>query len=270
MQADDGFRTLGHRGDLIDVEARGVGGQDRAGFADGVQLGEDVFLDVHALEHRLDYQIDVREAVGHRERAGDQSAAFLYLRRRDAAARGRPLIVLADNPQATIQRLLLLFDDHHRDANIGEVHGDATAHGTGTDDADLLDGDQGGVIWNIRNFLSLAFSEERIALRRRLAAAHQLTEQLGLDLDTFFEGQVHGGFDTLDVRFRGFEPPELPRIRLAEIGEDFRLATGGFNLIVLVADAGELAALCHHLAGKGQGPLAKLAFLNQLIGQAAS
>ena len=38
VQADDVLRPLGHRGDLVDVEVGGVGGEDRARLADRVEL----------------------------------------------------------------------------------------------------------------------------------------------------------------------------------------------------------------------------------------
>ena len=269
MQADDAFRTLGHRGDLVDVQARGVGGQDRAGFADGVELGEDVLLDVHAFEHRLDHQIDIGERVFHRQRAGDQRAAFLDLGRRDAAARGGALIVLADGGQAAVQRLLILLDDHHGDAGVGEVHRDAAAHGAGADDADLLDRDQGGVFRNVRDLLGGALGEERIALGRRLRAAHQFVEQLALDRQAFVEGQVNGRFDGLDVVFRSQEAAELAGVGLAEVGEDLGLAAGGLDLFVLVADLAQRLTFGDHLLGEGDGAFLQLAFFEQFVGQAA-
>ena len=72
----------------------------------------------------------------------------------------------------------------------------------------------------------------------------------------------------MDVGFRSLEPAELAGIGLAEVGEDFRLAARGFDLFILIADAGQLAALGHHLAGKSQGAVAQLAFLHQGISQA--
>ncbi len=95
VQSDHRFWSPGHRGDFVDVQRRGVGGQDRARFTDGVELFENVLLDVHALEHRLDHQIDVGEGV-HVQRPGDQAGALLDLFGSDAAALGGALVVLAD------------------------------------------------------------------------------------------------------------------------------------------------------------------------------
>ena len=58
-------------GDLVDVERRGVGGEDRARLRDPVEVGEDALLQRHLLEHRLDDEVGIGERleVG---RAGDE------------------------------------------------------------------------------------------------------------------------------------------------------------------------------------------------------
>ena len=50
---------LGAPGDLVDVERGGVGGEDRAGLGDCIELAEDVLLDVHPLEYRFDDDVGV-------------------------------------------------------------------------------------------------------------------------------------------------------------------------------------------------------------------
>ena len=49
--------------DLVDVEIGGVGGEDRARLGDLVELAENLLLDVHILEHRLDDQVAIGEVV---------------------------------------------------------------------------------------------------------------------------------------------------------------------------------------------------------------
>jgi len=44
VHAEHVLRPLGHRGDLVDVEIRGVAGQHGAGFCIGVERGEDFLL----------------------------------------------------------------------------------------------------------------------------------------------------------------------------------------------------------------------------------
>ena len=50
------------RGDRVDVEVGGVGGEDRAGLGDRVEPLEDAFLEVHVLEHRFDHEVGVSQA----------------------------------------------------------------------------------------------------------------------------------------------------------------------------------------------------------------
>ena len=57
------LRPRGARRDLVDVEVGGVGGEDRARLGDLVEPAEDLLLDVHLLEHRLDDQVAVGERL---------------------------------------------------------------------------------------------------------------------------------------------------------------------------------------------------------------
>ena len=59
MQPDDILRPRRHCRDRIDIERRGVAGEDGAGLGDLVELHEDIALDRHVLEHGFDDQISV-------------------------------------------------------------------------------------------------------------------------------------------------------------------------------------------------------------------
>ncbi len=63
VQSHDIRRAAGELRDLVDIESRGVGGQDRAGFGNRVELAEHLFLDTHFLEHGLDDEIRVRRSL---------------------------------------------------------------------------------------------------------------------------------------------------------------------------------------------------------------
>ena len=56
-------RPLGEAAICVDVEIRGVGGEHRARLGDRVELAEDLLLDLHVLEHRLDDEVGVLEGV---------------------------------------------------------------------------------------------------------------------------------------------------------------------------------------------------------------
>ena len=59
VRADHVLRPLRHGGDGVDVEARRVGGEDRARLRDRIELAEDALLERHVLEHRLDDEVGV-------------------------------------------------------------------------------------------------------------------------------------------------------------------------------------------------------------------
>ena len=44
---DDVLRTLGSGGDVVNIQRRGIGGENRAGFTILVELGKDLFFNVH-------------------------------------------------------------------------------------------------------------------------------------------------------------------------------------------------------------------------------
>ena len=78
VPADDVLRTLGGGRYLIDVQGRGVAGQDRAGLGDLVELGEDFLLERHVLEHRFDDQIAITDTAVV-DRAGDQTHTLVEI-----------------------------------------------------------------------------------------------------------------------------------------------------------------------------------------------
>ena len=54
--------AAGHLRDLVDVEIGGVGREHRAGLGDLLELAEQLLLDRHVLEHRLDHDVGVLRA----------------------------------------------------------------------------------------------------------------------------------------------------------------------------------------------------------------
>ena len=267
MEADHGFRTLHRRGDFVDVERRGVRREDRTLLHDLVELAEDVLLHVHVLEHGLDHEVAIGEIV-HVERAGQKPHALLDLFHREAALLRRVLVVLADDAEAPVERVLLRLHNGDGQADIEEVHGDAAAHRAGADDADLVHRNDRRVGRHIRQLPDLAFGEEDMALRRRLRAGDEFAEELLLHLDAFVERQVHRRLDALDVVFGREEAAELAGIGLADIREDFRLAAGRFHLVVQVAHLLQRALLGDDLVGEGNRALAQLAFFREFVDEA--
>ena len=68
VQAEHVLRALGDSGDGVDVQCRGVAGEDGALLHGAVEGAEDLLLEFEVLVHRLDHQIDPgqRGVVGHR------------------------------------------------------------------------------------------------------------------------------------------------------------------------------------------------------------
>ena len=179
-------RSMRDGGDLVDVERRGVGGKDGAGLHDGVELGEDVLLDVHLLEHGLDHEIAIGNIlVG--EHGRDQSQALVHFGLCQAAAIDLRFPVAGHDLGAAVMRLLrhLQLDDGN--AGVGKRHGDAAAHRAGADDSHLLDGTRRSLVVDARHLGRLALGEEGVDLGAALRLAHQGEEQLAL------AGEPHRG-----------------------------------------------------------------------------
>ncbi len=63
MQAEHAIRPFRLVGQRVDVERRGIAGENRVRLGDGVELSEDLALDVEVLEDRLDDDVGVAELV---------------------------------------------------------------------------------------------------------------------------------------------------------------------------------------------------------------
>ena len=223
VESDDRLWALRGTRDFIDVEIRGVRRKDRALLHDAVELAEHILLHIHVLEDGLDHEVAIGEIL-ELERRCKKRHPLVDVRSRDSSALRRALVVLAYDPEAAIERLLLHLDDRHRNAGVGEVHRDTAAHRAGADDADLLDRDRRRILRNVRNLPDLAFSEKHIALSCRLRALHELGEELVFELEALVEREIHRGFNAANVVFRGEKATELARVRLAKVRRRSRVS----------------------------------------------
>jgi hypothetical protein len=167
------------------------------GFATASSLREDLLLQRHVLEHRLDDQVGIGQG-GVVERRRNQRQALFHLLRLQAAARNRTLVVPAEGGQPPVERLLPGVDEAHRDAGVGEAHADAAAHGAGADDADLRHLARFHVGRQSGDLAQLALGEEEMAEGAALDGALDLIGQRALALDARVERQ-------LDRRLHGVE-----------------------------------------------------------------
>ena len=63
MQAQQPFRPLQTRAQILQRNARGVGGEDRTRLHDGLEPGIDLLLQRQLFRHRLDDEIGVADAL---------------------------------------------------------------------------------------------------------------------------------------------------------------------------------------------------------------
>ena len=138
MHAEEIRRPTAVGGQDVDVQGRGIGGDDGARLADFAQLAADLLLQAEILEHRLDHQIAITK-VGMGQTALKQSHALGHLVGGHFAPGGAGLVIAPHDAQPAVQRLGADLHQAHGDPGIGEVHGDAAAHGAGADDANLSD-----------------------------------------------------------------------------------------------------------------------------------
>ncbi len=218
MQPDDALGPLRRAGDLVDVERRGVGCEHSVRLADLVEPLEDLLLDAHLLEGRLDDDVGAGDRLIAR-RLADQRQALRLVFGADAALLHHVLIVLIDACEAAVERFRRAFEDLNRDAGIGEAHGDAAAHRAGADHRgrrELARLHRGIDVGHLRR---LALGEEGVAQGLRLLRGDQLADDAHRLGDRFVEGQGDRVLDTIDDALRGYLAAILLRCRGARIGE---------------------------------------------------
>jgi hypothetical protein len=111
---------------------------------------KDALLEAEVLEHGLDHHVGVLH-VRHLERARDQRQPPVPVGRAELAARDAAIVVVLHALQAALQPLVGCVDQRDGNADVGQRHGDAAAHGAGTDDGHLPDRAQRRVGRNVGN-----------------------------------------------------------------------------------------------------------------------
>src|SRR5579864_2520485 len=180
MRANHLLRTRGAGGDRIDVEGRGVGGENGVRGGHAIELGEDLFLNLHILEHRLDD--DVRR-VELAIIAGplDEGAGPIGPLGWHAAARHRSRIIPGDYAESALQRFGRELEQPHRDAGVREIHGNTAAHRARTDHRGAAHSQGLYLRTDAGDLARLALGEEHVRERAALRAVAALDEMLALD-----------------------------------------------------------------------------------------
>ena len=139
MQPNDPVGTGRRLGDFGDRERGGVGGEDCLPACHLVELGEDGLLELHALGHRLDHEIDAAEALI-AGRGLDQGEPALDLGGIDLARLHPPCPDRAGLRHPRIDAPPVDVRQDHRHARIGDRVGDAGSHRARPDDGCSEDG----------------------------------------------------------------------------------------------------------------------------------
>ena len=109
MQADHVLRPLRRGRDAVDILVRGIGGENRALPAHGVEFREYLLLEFEVLEHGLDDEV----RAGQRFvvcRPCNPPAARERLILAHLAALDAPLVIAVDDSQALAERLIVHFE----------------------------------------------------------------------------------------------------------------------------------------------------------------
>jgi len=109
------------------------------GWRDPAELRERLVLELLVLRHGLDDEVAPFELLEPR-RAGDAREQGVLRSGVELALRHEPLERLAEPVQAPLGQLVVRLDDGHGESRLGRDLGDARAHETAADDADVLDG----------------------------------------------------------------------------------------------------------------------------------
>ena len=133
--------------------------------------------------------------------------------------------------------------------------------------ATLLDLARLGVGGNAGHLRGLALGEERVALRLRLIAGHQLDELLALEGNAFLERALQRLLDALGAGERRDQAAVALVGGSRSLGEDLRIGLGGGELGVVVAHALQRAFLGQHLLGESHAGIRRIA-LEQVVDEA--
>ncbi len=236
-------------------------------LGDLVELAENLLLDLHILEHRLDDQI----AIGQRieiQTGAEQPHACFDIRLRHAALLGGAFIVAADRAEAAIQRFPCRFHDRDRNSGVEKIHRNAAAHRAGADDADFPDRQRRRVVRYVGDLPRLALGKKHVTLGARLIGGNEIDKSLALELHAFVERQVDGGLDGPDRRFPGFEAAEFAGVVAANFLEYLRLAARRFDLVVEIADFAQRHLRVDDLAGESERAVAQFSLVGQRVDDA--
>ena len=180
VHADDARRVGDGRADLVDREHRRVGRERRGRRAHGVEPREELLLERHALEDRLDHELALRErAELGRALEPRELRAERRLRQPPAAERRRAPVARRDAPARGRGRVRARLDERDGHARVDEGLRDARAHRAAADDPDARDRARGRPASSATpgGLRRRALGEEHVLQPVRLRRPEELAEQ---------------------------------------------------------------------------------------------
>ena len=197
MQPENVLRPAGGRGDLVDIQVGRVAGQNSTAPGVLIDLPEQVLLDVHVLEGRLDDDI----GLGERRNIGADAVKLVgkavAMRLVELASPHTVVEDAFDILPAACRTFFVALDHLHRHAGEQHRHGNARSHGAAADDRSPVERPW-RTGFQFRDLADLAVGEKHMDQRLALRRGHEFHEQLALALQPFREGQFRG----CDHRFK--------------------------------------------------------------------
>ncbi len=172
MQPDDILRALRELRDRIEVQCGSVGRKNGALLHDLIELFKDFLLDLHAFECRFDDQIHIFQQ-GIVQRRCDECHALIECRLGHGALLQCAPVIAPHRGEPLVERLLLHFQQHHRNSGIDEAHADAAAHRARADDADLANRPRRCVIRHVEDMRRRTLGLEHVTQRRGFRRQHE-------------------------------------------------------------------------------------------------
>ena len=210
MHANDPLGAGCRESNLIDIQPRRVGCQQRALLGIAVNLSENVLLELQLLVRRFDHEVGIGDVL-EVQRRRDTRQPLLDLALARATACGRRLPVLAHHTETSLEVLRVLLDQRHGDTGIRQYHAYAASHGACANYCRAADVDHGRIGRQAGNLGRLTLGEKEVALGFGLFALEQLGNELSLARDARVEWQVDGRFDRRDGDAGREKSSALPR-----------------------------------------------------------
>ncbi len=266
VEADHALRVLELGGHLRHRQRGGVGGEDRVRRGDRLDLREHLLLDGHLLEHGLDDEVRVREALGLVQDAGHQGGQAVGLVLVDAALAEQLLDLGVDVAHTLVHALLVDVGEDHRHLQAAqEEQRQLRGHQARADDADLGDRTGQGLVRGTGRALgALLHQVEGVDARAQLAAHDEVGQRRVLGVEAGLQVARLGGGDDVQRAVGGGSGAVHLGVRDEAALGDGRVP--GLAAVDLVAD--DLGGAVQDVRGPQERLLQEVRALEQRVGDA--